>query len=362
MSSHTRSPTSRFALWAGAAAGAFLIGRELRHRLSEADLTGQVALITGGTSGLGYLLAREFGSQDCKVVICARDENELRHTRDSLEARGIDVLPVVCDVADQEQVDSMIDRANSHFGRVDILVNNAGVIQFGPFGSMEIEDFERAMDTMYWGTVYPTMAVIPQMTKRGYGRIVNITSIGGKVSVPHLLPYSTAKFAAVGFSEGLRTEVMKDGIVVTTIVPGLMRTGSYFSAEFKGDYEQEFTWFSLGSSLPLITIDAQRAARQIVQATRRGEAERILSLPANILAKAHGLFPNLTSDIMALADRYMLPQDSGQGQDVRIGHDIQERDVHSTALLRATILGRESAERLQPPDTVPDEVWIDPRD
>lgn len=100
------------------------------------------------------------------------------------------------------------------------------------------------------------------MRARRRGRIVNITSIGGKVGMPHLLPYTCAKFATVGLSEGLRAELGREGIRVTTIVPGLMRTGSHLKAMFRGQHEQEFTWFSLGASLPLVSMGAERAARQ----------------------------------------------------------------------------------------------------
>src|SRR6185503_4123757 len=122
-------------------------------------------------------------------------------------------------------------------------------------------------------------AVLPEMRARREGRIVNITSIGGKISVPHLLPYSASKFALVGLSEGLRAELAKDGIVVTTICPGLMRTGSPRNATFKGQHRAEYAWFSIGDSLPVTAMSADRAARQILTACKRGEAEVVLSVP-----------------------------------------------------------------------------------
>jgi short-subunit dehydrogenase len=349
------------ALWLGAAVGAGLVGMKLLRWRREADLTGQVALITGGTSGLGLLLAREFARVGCKIVICARHETELRQARDELARRDVDVLAIPCDVGDQNQVEKLIERATEHFGQIDILVNNAGIIQVGPIETMERKDFETAMDVMYWGTVLPTLAVLPQMRRRGSGRIVNITSIGGKVSVAHLVPYSAAKFAAVGFSEGLRAELKDDGIFVTTIVPGLMRTGSYFNADFKGQQKKEFLWFSLGSSLPLMSMDAERAARQIVQATRRGEAERILSLPANLLAKFHGVFPGATSEIIGAIDRLILPSSDGHDQEMKSGREVDE-EFDSSVHEAATTLGRSAADRFQPDDGGLEEVWEDPRD
>src|SRR3954471_5085592 len=219
-------------------------------RKEDDSLRGQVVLITGGSRGLGLSLAREFASRGCRIAICARDPEALANARRDLQDRGAEVLTLECDVADRQAVEAMIARVLSHYGGIDVLVNNAGEIQVGPVDAMTIGDFERAMNVMFWGTVYPTMALVPHLKQRRAGRIVNITSIGGKVAVPHLLPYTCAKFAAVGFSEGLRAELTGKGVKVTTIVPGLMRTGSHVNALFKGQHEREFEWFRLGASLP----------------------------------------------------------------------------------------------------------------
>ena len=137
------------------------------------------------------------------------------------------------------------------------------------------------MDVMFWGTVYPTLAVLPQMIRRRQGRIANITSTGGKVSVPHLLPYCCAKFAAVGFSEGLRAELRRHGIKVTTVVPGLMRTGSHLNAQFKGKHDQEFAWFALALGVPVLSMSVDRAAAKIISACKRAQPSLTL------LARGH---------------------------------------------------------------------------
>ena len=155
--------------------------------------------------------------------LCARDKDELERARQALSREGHEVFTFPCDISDRDQVAAMVDAVTRHYGQVDILVNNAGEIMVAPFENLEIGDFEQAMDVMFWGTLYTTLAVLPLMKTRGQGRIVNITSIGGKVSVPHLASYSCAKAAAVAFSNGLRNEVRQSGIDVLTIVPGLMR-------------------------------------------------------------------------------------------------------------------------------------------
>ena len=218
-----------------------------------------------------------------------------------LAARGADVGALRCDVSDREQVERMV----ADVGRIDVLVNNAGVIGVGPLETQLVEDFEETHAIMFWGVVYPTYAVLPQMRRRGDGRIANITSIGGKVSVPYLLPYNTAKFAAVGFSEGLRAELAASGVIVTTVVPGLMRTGSYTAALFKGRRETMYKLFTPISATPLTTISGRRAARKIVAAIERGDPEVILTTHANLVCRLSGLAPALTQRTLGVVARVL---------------------------------------------------------
>jgi NAD(P)-dependent dehydrogenase (short-subunit alcohol dehydrogenase family) len=336
-------PISRVALLT-AGIGLGLAGREAASRLNEADFHGQVALITGSSRGLGLLLAREFAREGCRIVICARDPEELSRAQDILEGEGAEVLAVPCDVSNRTDVERLVTQAVERFGQIDILVNNAGVIQSGPIQTMTIEDFQEAMNAMFWGGVYTTFAVMPQMIRRKSGHIVNITSIGGKVSVPHLLPYCSAKFAAVGFSEGLFAELAQHGIKVTTVAPGLMRTGSFLNAYFKGDKSKEFTWFSVGDNLPVLSIDADQAARLIVQAAKRGKAERTLTTAAMLLERFHGLFPGLTSQILSLVNRFILPPAKTASDDQSRGMVIWAR-MRSSLLDKLLAWGRDAGER-----------------
>ena len=308
------------ARWAATGAAAYL-GWKLLQSRRTIDLRGRSVLITGGSRGLGLLLAREYARRGCRVAICARDETELENARRDLAGRGADVLASVCDVADREQVEDMVQWVSERFGRIDVLVNNAGIIQVGPMETMTLEDYRNAMAVMFWGGVYCTLAVLPQMRARGEGRIVNITSIGGKVAIPHLLSYSAAKFAIRGFSEGAHAELAKDGIVVTTIVPGLMRTGSPVNAFFKGRKGLEYTWFSLGDATPLTAMHAERAARRIVEATRKGEAEVTLTWQARLLGLLHDLMPGAMPEFLGLVNR-VLPGADGAGHDVARGMEL----------------------------------------
>lgn len=330
-------------LAAGAAGG---LGVWLATRSDRAaDLHGKAVLITGGSRGLGLQLAREFAKEGCDIAICARDQEEMERARLDIACPGINVHCVRCDISNRQDVERMVQDVTVALGRIDILVNNAGVIRVGPLESMELHDFEHAMAVMFWGAVYPTLAVLPQMRDRGEGRVVNITSIGGKVSVPHLVPYSCAKFAAVAFSEGLRAELSGTGVQVTTIVPGLMRTGSHLHAQFKGRQAREFAWFSLGAATPFVSMSAQRAARSIVRATKRGESERILSLPANVLARLHGLMPEVTGPVMSLVNRMVLPSGDGGGSGILEGLEA-ERQLDSRIHRGLTTMGRSAARDL----------------
>ncbi len=340
--SHSNAPSNRNLLLALFGAGAYLFGREMFAREHEADLSGQVALITGGSRGLGLLIARELGRMGCKIAVCARDAEELSRAREDLDQYAAEVVAIPCDMTDREQVKRVVNQVTRHYGQIDILVNNAGVITVGPLVNTKLEDFEEAMNVIYWGTLYATLSVLPQMRARKSGRIVNITSVGGKVAVPHLAAYSAAKFAATGLSEVLHAELAQEGITVTTICPGILRDGAQVNSYFTGNQESEYSWFSLGASLPFSSLNADEAARQIVQATRRGEAERVLGAPAKVLSFLHGLFPQATIEALGLMNRFLLPKPGGKVK--RRGMDIQD-EMQDTPLTAVTRLGLDAGQR-----------------
>ena len=300
-------------------AGAFALKSAFNHFL-DYDLKDKTVLITGGSRGLGLVMAREFAREGARVVICARDEQELDQARLDLEKFGAEVMTARCDVTNRHDVMAMVANVYTRLGSIDVLVNNAGVIQVGPLEVMTHEDFELAMQAHFWGPLNTIMAVLPSMRQKRTGRIVNISSIGGKVSVPHLVPYSASKFALVGLSKGLRAELMKDGIKVTTVCPGLMRTGSPRNADFKGKHEFEYAWFSISDAMPLLTVSAENAARQIVSACKRGQAELVISVPAKIAVLFDALFPEAMSQMLALANG-LLPDAGGVGTDRMKGRD-----------------------------------------
>jgi NAD(P)-dependent dehydrogenase (short-subunit alcohol dehydrogenase family) len=278
------------------------------------DINGEVAVVTGASRGLGLLIARELGRHGCPLVICALDQAELGRAAGLLRDDGAEVTAVACDVTDDASPQRLIDTAREQYGRLDIVVSNAGVIQVGPVQDDTETHLRTALDTMALAPARLALTALPVMREQGHGRIVTIASIGGKLSVPHLLPYSTAKFAAVGFSEGLWAELGRGPVTVTTVVPGLMRTGSHLNARFTGQAGKEFTWFSLGASLPLISMDAERAARQIVSAVRARRAEVILTPAGQLASRLAGIAPGLTSAVLYQVQQLALPAPPPDGE------------------------------------------------
>ncbi|MGH9586283.1 MAG: SDR family NAD(P)-dependent oxidoreductase [Acidobacteriaceae bacterium] len=296
-------------------------------------------LITGGSRGLGLALAEEFGRAGARLVLVARDEEELERARWLLLRRRAvvspdDVMVIAGDLREQKTAERIIEQATSKFGAIDVLVNNAGVITVGPVENQTAEDFHDVMDSNFFSGVHCTLAVLPQMLGRGRGSIVNITSIGGKVAVPHLLPYSASKFAAVGLSEGLNAELRSRGIRVTTVCPGLMRTGSHLNALFTGDAEREYRWFSLSAGLPGVSASARCAARKIVRATIAGKREIGITPQAILAARLGNLCPTATMRLMQLANSALPSAVSGQTENRR-GAEVRGREVKPAVVFAA---------------------------
>jgi NAD(P)-dependent dehydrogenase (short-subunit alcohol dehydrogenase family) len=317
------------------AVAALALARALLRRSRYMDLHGKIVFITGGSRGLGLVLAREFANRGARVAVCARDSQELDRVRSEFQLMGSDFLAVSCDVRVQGDVQTAVRIVQEQLGPIDVLVNNAGTIITGPMENQSIEAFEDAMATNFWGAVYATLAVISQMKRRHTGRIVNITSIGGKVAFPHLLPYTASKFAFVGFSEGLRAELLKDNVFVTTVCPSLMRTGSPRNANFTGQSEKEYTWFILSDSAPGASISAKRAATKIVRASMYGVSEVHVGMPAKLATVVQGIAPGLTADVFGYLNMLLMPAPADGQSEPRKGYE-SETSLTGTYLTKLT--------------------------
>ena len=311
----------KLALGTLACAGLAMGARELVRSRRRIDLDDRVVIITGASAGHGLVAARLAASRGARLVIAARDVGELQAAElELVRGGGRDVLAVPTDITDRDQCRRLIDRAVERHGRVDVLVNNAGVIQVGPMETMTIEDFKLALATNFWGALYCTLAVLPHMRARPFGRIVNVVSVGGKMPVPHLMPYTTSKFALSGLTKALRIELAKDGILVTGVYPSTMRTGGHTHAWVKGDKPAEYSMFALSDTLPLISTSAEHVAESLWRATCNGDAEVNVGWQAQVRATLDALLPNWSADSTALLAS-LLPRAQGtapaiQGENV----------------------------------------------
>ena len=333
---HAAAARRRLA-FAAIGGGALLLAYQMRRYRRAYDFSGKAVLITGGSRGLGLVMARQLASGGARVAIIARDADEL--TRAVAEIRDTyptaDVITITADVRDSADADRAVTRVVEHFGGIDVLINNAGIVQVGPFDHQHAEDYEDAMRTHFWGPFYMVHAALPHMRRQAHGRIVNISSIGGRIAVPHMLPYSTSKFALAGFSDGLRVELARDNIVVTSVYPGLMRTGSPVNALFKGQRPQEYAWFAISDSLPLTSINAERAGTQIIDACRFGDAELVITVQAKLAILARTLAPELFSTILTMVNS-LLPDPARQdGDEPRPGREAESDAAGPASLLTA---------------------------
>jgi short-subunit dehydrogenase len=318
------------------ALGAFAVARVWR-RWSAYDFAHRTVVITGGSRGLGLVLARELARERANLVLAARDGVELQRAAADIRARrpSAQVLTVTADIRRQADAERLVIDAVDRYGSIDVLINNAGIIQVGPIDHMKQADYEDAMRTHFWGPLSAILAALPYMRQQGEGRIVNITSVGGRIAVPHLVPYCASKFALVGLSDGLRAELARDNIVVTTVCPGLMRTGSPVNATFKGRHPNEYAWFAIADSLPLISTDARRAARQILDACRHGDAELIITGAAKLAVLTRTVAPELFAHAMALVNRVLPGPTSAEGDRPRLGGDSESRWAAPSSMLTA---------------------------
>jgi NAD(P)-dependent dehydrogenase (short-subunit alcohol dehydrogenase family) len=309
--------------------------------------SGPVSAVFGGSRGLGLLIAQELVGRGHRVVVLARDRAELELASARLRrigGRQVVVLP--CDVSDRHHVGAAVGWIEREVGPLHAVFAVAGVIQSGPQQATALDDYMEAVSIMTLGPVHVALTALPHLRRRGSGRIGIITSVGGEVSPPHLLPYATAKFGAVGFSDGLVSAVQGSGVTASTVVPGLMRTGAHVTAELAGQPDKEYSWFAVGASLPLVSIDAERAARRIVDGVLAGRPRITLTPLAWLAVRARGLAPGTTARLLGVADR-LLP--AAVGRERRRGVDVEEDALPRKVRPLTTLGDRARQHTHQPP-------------
>jgi NAD(P)-dependent dehydrogenase (short-subunit alcohol dehydrogenase family) len=302
-------------------AGAARIAR----RMALPSFAGRTILITGGSRGLGLTLARRFADEGANLVIVARTEEDLSEARLDLERRGARVLTVTADLTKEAEARRVVKETVDNFLHLDVVINNAGVIQVGPEEHMTDEDYREAMDIHFWGVHYLIQSALPHLRRSDMARLVNISSVGGEIAVPHMAPYVASKFALVGYSDTLRAELARVGVRVTTVSPGLMRTGSHINAMFKGQRAREYAWFSVLAGNPLLSTSAEAAALRIVRACREGRPSLVITLPAKVASVANAVAPNLTSRALELTNALLPAPSRHDGQESRPGREVEHK-------------------------------------
>jgi NAD(P)-dependent dehydrogenase (short-subunit alcohol dehydrogenase family) len=185
---------------------------------------GKVAVVTGGSKGIGFAIAESLVKEGASVFICARDEHDLRKAIDALAAHG-PADGVTCDVSNEDQVSELLNACVEKFGGIDILINNAGVGYLGTtVEDMTADQFRVTLETNLFGVFYACHHAIPLLKQRGGGYIFNISSLAGQNPHARMAAYNASKFGLNGFSEAMMQEVRHDGIKVSYICPGSVNT------------------------------------------------------------------------------------------------------------------------------------------
>jgi 3-oxoacyl-[acyl-carrier protein] reductase len=202
------------------------------------ELTGRVAVVTGGTTGIGRAVAEALGRAGCRVAICARTEEDLEEAATSMARSGFEVMAVPTDVSREEEVGRFADHVRDELGPPDVLVNNAGIARFGDLDELTPADFDAVFGVNVRGLFLCSRAFAPGMAERGDGVIVNVASLAGKNAFPGGTVYAASKHAVMGMSKSMMLELREHGVRVLTICPGSVDT-PFFDKQDRFDPDRE---------------------------------------------------------------------------------------------------------------------------
>ena len=252
-------------------------------------------LITGASQGIGKATALLFAREGYDLVLAARQPDRLSGVAQEVQTLGRAALSVPTDVRDPDQVKTLVHKALEQYGAIDVLVNNAGLYISGPVEQFSLSDWHQAVDTNFWGYVHTIQALLPHFLERGSGTIVNLSSIGGKVPVPYLVPYSASKFAVTGLTEALHSELKPKGIHVCGIYPSLIKSSLMERAIFRGknDQDAQARRDQLNQVLSVPVVEKPEDVAQAIWDAVKNQRSEVLVGSANLSKGAYRLFPGL---------------------------------------------------------------------
>lgn len=259
--------------------------------------TGFAGVITGASTGIGKALAVLLADQlKARLIINARTEQALQETKTLVEKSGGEAVIVAGDVADSGMAEHLVDACLNNFSDIDLLVNNAGLAKPGSVLSLTPEDWQRVFDVNFFAPLKSTYAALPHFVQKRRGKVVNISSVAGKIAFPGSVCYASSKFALTGMSEGMAAELQQKGIDFITVCPGWVRTE--FFAKNQMMKEKNPTLIAEQGDLRgmimkhLLSISSERAAEHVLRALQKGGAQEIvLTAPGIVIERINAFMP-----------------------------------------------------------------------
>jgi short-subunit dehydrogenase len=266
-----------------------------RLRVEELrNLKDKVAVVTGGSSGIGRAIALELASCGCRLAVVGTSRARIDDTL-ALMPVGVESRGYVCDVSDRVAVVHLADAVEKDFGEIHITVNNAGITSSVPFAEFDMDLFDRIIQVNFFGVVNCCHAFLPRLQAAGVGHIVNMSSMLGFVGVPNQSAYVATKFAIRGFTESLWAELYATDIAVTGIYPGTIQSEILQRATFSDDLEKQ----AMMKMMDRFGIPASDVARKTVEAIKRCSREVIIGRDAKALIGLNRLHPGLCHRLTA---------------------------------------------------------------
>lgn len=230
----------------------------------DLGLTGRVVAITGGSEGIGRATALCFAEAGAKVAICARRAEVLEKTAAEARALGAEVLALTADVARAEEITRFIEQTIAFFGRIDVLVNNAGGAGQFPFPEVEDDAWQKDIDIKVMAQIRTARAVIPQMKKQGFGRIINLNMVGARQPDARQFPTVVSRAAGLALTKALSRELAPDNILVNAVAVGKIKTAAQERRALRSGLSPEDHFAKTGKTIPLGRMGEAAEVAQVI--------------------------------------------------------------------------------------------------